>query len=259
MLFAEKEQNLIEWFRELDKSEIMLSPESDQTEKICMSLMDNENWQHWIDSSAKDAPPPDFYNETENLMLEVMRVDDHGFIKDGKVINPTYRREHEIEKEMKKAGIIDQFPDLQTVFINAVTDLPTNEDHNYQFYLDNFKRVVSNHKKKINDYKANHPNHRIIFFVFDESSAYWESDEADTIVKEGKMLIGEPHFWFVDKKFVDIFYHSEIDYLIWVTPYKMLFNSSFPHPLPRACVFDCKNATMSLRKYDASFMVSVEE
>lgn len=259
MLFAEKENNLLEWFRDISKAEIFLCPKSDQTENICESLRNNKRWQHWIDSSAKDAPPPDFYNDIENLMLEVMRVDDHGFVKDGKVINPTYSREHEMERELKKAGIINQFPNIQKVFINAVTDLPTNEDHNYQFYFENFQRIVSNHKRKINDYKSNHPNHQVIFFVFDESSAYWKSVESDTTVKEGKMIIGEPHIWFEDKRFVDVFYHSEIDYLIWVTPYKMLFNSSFPHQLPRACVFDCKNMTISLREYDTSFMVSVEE
>ena len=83
MLFAEKESNLIELFRILKTEEILLLPTVDETEYICQSLLNTRRWEKWIDSSAKDAPPPDFYNDNEQIMMDVMRVDDHGFKKHG--------------------------------------------------------------------------------------------------------------------------------------------------------------------------------
>lgn len=39
------------------------------------------------------------------------------------------------------------------LIINAHTNLPTDEDHNYQYYYKNFTRVVEHHKKSIDLYK----------------------------------------------------------------------------------------------------------
>ena len=97
------------------------------------------------------------------MMLEVMRVDDHGFKKKGKIINQSLAREHMVERELREAGILDQFPNLKSIIINADSGLPTEEDHNYCFYYDNFRRTLEHHKSKIGNYRMNHPGYKTIF------------------------------------------------------------------------------------------------
>lgn len=126
--------------------------------------------------------------------------------------------------------------------MNAVTDLPSNEDHNYQFYCENFKRALEKHIKKIPLYRSNHPDKKLIFFVFDESTAYVQVDDPE-FAKRGP-LAGEPFeaalVWhFTDKRFLDVFRNADIDYLIWYTPYKHFWGA--PVQLPKVCVFDVKH------------------
>lgn len=81
MLFARKEVNLVNGFRMLDTREMFLVHETEEIENIVASILTPEIWSKWTDASAKDVPPPDFYCDEIHLMMEVMRVDDHGFKK----------------------------------------------------------------------------------------------------------------------------------------------------------------------------------
>ena len=137
MLFAEKESNLIDHFQMLETNEILLLPESEELENVVSSILNSELWKKWIDSSAKDAPPPDFYSDELGLMMEVMRVDDHGFKKKGKIINPTYEKEHKLENELRQVCFLSNFPNAQLQVI-ADSGLPTEQDHNYNYYFENF-------------------------------------------------------------------------------------------------------------------------
>ncbi len=258
MLFAEKESNIIEAFQVLKKREIGLFPNCAESRKICRSVLSDKEWSRWTDSSGKDMPPPDFYNDHEGLMMEVMRVDDHGFRKKGKVINPSLVREHEIERELRESGFLGQFPDSFQLLINADSGLTTTEDHNYTYYRDNFRRIVEDHKAKIANYKKNHPGYKMIFFVFDESSAYVLMEKVPEQFAVGQMARGEAHLWFADKRFVEIFHNSEIDYLIWFAPYKLIQTRGRAPVLPVACVFDCNKINYQLTEYDPSHMVSSE-
>ena len=121
MLFAEKESNIIELFQKLKKKEISLFPLSFANLKICKSVYSPKRWGRWTDSSGQDMPPPDFYNNHEGLMMEVMRVDDHGFKKKGKIINPCLAREHQIERELKESGMFGENHDDFQFYINAIT------------------------------------------------------------------------------------------------------------------------------------------
>lgn len=258
MLFAEKESNLIEAFQFLSSSEVALFPENDMTESVYLSLRDEKQWNNWIDSSAKNAPPPDFYNDKEKLMLEVMRVDDHGFKKRGKVINPTYAREHEIERQLRESGFLGQFPDSAILMINADSGLPTTEDHNYRYYFDCFQRTLEHHKQKIDSYRKNHPGYKIVFFVYDESTAYVLVKRVPKRIIAGRFGTGIAHLWFIDKRFVEVFKDSGIDYLIWFAPCKMYHNINRLPPLPTACIFDCHNIEIDLKDYDIERMISAE-
>ena len=120
--------------------------------------------------------------------MEVMRVDDHAFMNEkGVLINPVNMRESKIQKEMReriKEAQPEADLDSIKIVVNAVTDLPSTEDHNYQFYCANFQRALEKHIKKILLYRSNHPDKKLIFFVFDESTAYVQVDDEE-LVKRG--------------------------------------------------------------------------
>ena len=257
MLYAEKEANLIKDFQDLGTSNICLVSETMDVEQIVSSILDLKNWKGWIDASSKDnVPPPDFYNDELGLMMEVMRVDDHGFKKKGKVVNPTYDREHQIERELRDAGILDMFPNAEVV-INADSGLPTKQDHNFKYYFDNFKRTVENHIKKIPKYRANHPNHKLIFFIYDESSAYFEA--ACEVLEQYIVAPGKPHLFMVDKAFVEVFQKADIDYVIWFTPFKRVKCLEEDFSLPKACVYKAGEPLPAEYTYNVEKMVSMDK
>ena len=259
----DNEINIISRFQNLETTEILLLPEnSKEAERICCLVHDKTKWKKWIDTSAKNALPPDFYCDTESVMMDVMRIDDHESIsKKGQVVNPTRVKETQMMKELRDAGVLDAFPNASPIVIGR-TDLPTEQDHNYNFYKNSFARTVKKHIGKIANYKRNHPDYKTIFFVFDEASPYFEAVEDIGEIYEGKRCSGKPHFWFLDENFINVFNGSDVDYLIWYTPYKhcRLFadGSGENIELPVATVIDIKkNDTQSIC-YDTSKMVSAE-
>ena len=46
----------------------------------------------WIDSSSKQALPPDFYSDKHKIMMELMAINDSAYEKDGKIYNPEKKR-----------------------------------------------------------------------------------------------------------------------------------------------------------------------
>ena len=144
----EVEANLIADFQMLDESVIYLHPQTEEVAQITNAVGDPELWKKWVDSSGKDAPPPDFYSDELGLMMEVMRIDDHGYRKKGKTVNPVYEKERQLERELRATGILDSFPNIELV-VTAKSDLPTEEDHNYSRYVANFRGAIEKHGKKI--------------------------------------------------------------------------------------------------------------
>lgn len=257
----DNELEIIDSFRKTKSSEVLLLPENDASaEKIYLSIIDE--WEKWTNSSGKSDPPPDFFSDELELMMDVMRVDDHGRIgKNGKsIVNPTRERESKVTEELRQSGIFDMVPNAK-LYLLVDTKLPTDEDHNYRFYRDNFIRTVSSHIKKISNYKLNHPSLKTIFMVFDESSLYFESLEPIKVRKVGGFCRGNPHLWFLDKAFMSIVEDSEIDYFIWFTPYKHcgLFTSNNEKiELPKATLINIRKFTEPLRNYNIANMISAE-
>ena len=133
----DNEKEILSFFQSIQLSEMALIPEDESAERILQSIHTPQSWTSWIDSSAHNAPPPDFYNAVDGVMMDVMRVDDHGYKnKKGKTVNPTRQRDSQLMMELKAAGIRDTFPNAKVLLISD-TQLSTHEDHNYQFYLDN--------------------------------------------------------------------------------------------------------------------------
>ena len=266
MLFAEKESNLINDFQMLDTKKIFLVHETDEVKNIVASILNPKIWRKWTDASAKNVPPPDFYCDELNLMMEVMRIDDHAREVNGKIYNPTNVRESKLQAEFLGLMNENKVHKCHQVIVNAVSGLPTPEDHNYGFYLKNFQRVIGNHVAKIPKYKTNHPNYKTIFLVFDESSEYvqvYSESLARQGVKQGQAFeIAKKHAHYIDKDFVDCFLNTDIDYLIWFAPYKCQFdeNGYVYKDMPIITIYDVKNLCgIDFEKYDFQYMMSVEE
>ena len=255
----DKENEIIEYFQTIvSPPEVALIPENDEMERVFQSISDEESWAKWADTSGKNDPPPDFYCDEYGLMMDVMRVDDHGYISEkGKTVNPTLTREREVTKELQENGILDQFPGAK-LHLLVDTKLSTEEDHNYMFYRDNFVRTVEAHKKKIHRYRENHPNCRVIFFVFDESSAYMEPLRKTNNPVKGQLHCGRVHVWFNDSAFIKVLKDSDIDYLVWFTPYKMIEFLGKGLELPRAVVYNIKELPHEQFEYNEDCMMSVE-
>ena len=219
------------------------------------------NGNAWINSSGKGDPPPDFYSDVHGLMLEIMRVDDHGYISaKNKVVNPTYELENRILNSIRRENPEIVESDVQ-LYIVASTDLPTKEDHNYIYYLNNFRNIVKKHLKKVSEYQKNHLGHKIIFFVQDESTMYFLPESEGAAVEVGAMFKGNLHWWFRDKEFLEVFQNANIDYLIWHTPYKraeIFSENGLPFRIPEVVVFDIANFAISSISYDEKRMESLE-
>ena len=255
----DKENEIIEYFQTIvSPPEVALIPENDETEQVFQSISDEESWAKWTDTSGKNDPPPDFYCDEYGLMMDVMRVDDHGYISEkGKTVNPTLTREREVTKELQENGILDQFPGAK-LHLLVDTKLSTEEDHNYRFYRDNFVRTVEAHKKKIHRYRENHPNCKVIFFVFDESSAYMEPLRKTNNPVKGQLHCGRVHVWFNDSAFIKVLKDSDIDYIVWFTPYKKIEFLGKGLDLPRAVVYNIKDLPQEQFEYNEDRMMSVE-
>lgn len=245
MNFFDNEQRIIENFQFVLAQEVFFPLQTEDAISVFDAIHNKDSWQYWKNNSGKADPPPDFFSEKFNMMMEVMRVDDHAHYNEkGVLVNPVNQRESILQKELRQ-NFLSRDPkfDFSTlnIRVNALSGLPTNEDHNYHFYCDNFKRVLDNHTESIPIYKSNHPDKKLIFFVFDESTGYLITDE-DTAKRNlvaGEHFFAYPMWHFFDNKFVNVFRHSGIDYLIWYTPYKMFHGC--PIQPPKVCVFDVKN------------------
>lgn len=264
-MFADNEIDIINhlhMFYNTGLTQIALLPnESEELVSVVEKICDLDNWKNWIESSGKSDPPPDFYSDKFMLMMDIMRVNDHERKgKKGKLHNPSMKHDKELFRELQQSGILAQNPNTN-VFIIGDTQLPTYEDHNYKLYLKCFQRVLSKHIESIPLYKKNHPNHKVIFFVFDESSAYFESEQ---LVDESKQyrksdgMSGNPHLFFRDNAFIETFRNKGIDYFFWYTPYKLFAHISPPLKLPELCVYDLSQKQLSCMDYDSKRMISAE-
>jgi hypothetical protein len=101
----------------------------------------------------------------------------------------------------------------------------------------------------------------MIFFVMDESSAYFQvKDKKDVKATPqiGHLCEGKPHFFWSDKAFLETIINSDIDFVIWYTPFKLLNTDKGKFPLPRVCVYDVKGAKYDTVDFDEKAMRSCE-
>ena len=256
MAHYDNEINVINDFFSCKDSEIYLFNE--KNEKILQNV---RNFEEWNCSSSKSDPPPDFFSDKYKLMLEVMRVDDHAYINEkGKIINPHIKKENETYKEIQKFVRDNNILYSGDIIVNTVTDLPTQDDHSYDKYIVNFKRVIENHDSSYDLYKTNHKNHKLIYLILDESSSYMEKEGFNVNNSSvGDIVQAKLHLFFFDEKFVSVLKNSKADYFIWYAPFKH-FDSKEKIELPQAVIYsktDLKK--INTIKYNINSMYSIEK
>lgn len=254
------ESLILEIFSDTKKSEVVHMGNIFRCSKIYYSLTSFLFRRSWKNSSGKNDPPPDFYNNKKKLMMDVMRIDDCAFVDaKGKVQNKTLQRESLLYKEVfEKIGR----DDLDLVVV-ADSGLRGYADHNFKRYFNNFERVYKKHEEKLDLYKQNHPEFKTIFFIMDESSAYMEVYFDEDIKKKrikGSETMARPHIYCCDKRFVDIIKNSNVDYVVWFAPYKLMEVKEMGFfPLPKCAIYDVKNIKdKDLIEYDEKKVVSIE-
>lgn len=257
----DKEERIINDFQNLKIKEIGLYPLNFKNLWLYGCIHNKRKWRTWIDTSAKNEPPPDFYNDKLKLMMDVMRIDDYTYIdKKGRVINRHNERESKlIEKLTSKNESLNRIIKEGNLFIIPDSGLRGYEDHNYNFYVNSFKRVVSKHIKKIDKYKKNHPGFKTIFFIFDESTPYMKLIDCEVPQKPADLMNGDLHQWWRDSNMLNVIKDSNIDYLIWMTPYK-LFNSIDKVRYPLAMMYEVSKIDFDkLMRYEMDELVSMEQ
>ena len=245
MNFYDDELNVIDSFQGAPNGKIYFNRYTFGALNAFRTIHSIKKWANWTYSAGKADPPPDFFCNKYNLMMEVMRVDDHAHLdKRGKWVNPVNQRESMIQNDIRRK-ILSGNPNADfskiKIIINANPKLPSLEDHNYGFYYTNFERILTKHIANIPLYRRNHPDKKLIFFIFDESTGYLQVQD-EVLAKRGPVALepftAVPIWHFYDKRFLDVFLESDVDYLIWYTPYKM-FHGSKIQP-PNICIFDIK-------------------
>lgn len=191
--------------------------------------------EEWKDNAENTNFPPDFYSDKYNMMIEVMRVNDH---EDFNGKNIYYARENLILKDLNKLypsntgyAMIVPATHIANDKFNA---LKTEEDHNIYYYNKQFIKTIEHHIKQIPKYRKNHPNKKLIFFIHDESTSYVELPNClinrNKIWEDGYFPNTREHFPYLDEKFMTIFKDSDIDMVIWFMPFKMI-NGRFVEPM----------------------------
>lgn len=256
-LFGDEEKDIIEHLQNIDDSEICLPVESAEALSILNKIKDY--WSKWVDNSKNTNNPPDFYCDDYGLMMDVMRVNDTERLSvKNKLYNPAMSHERDIYNKIEQSGLLTAAPNARVTIIGE-TELSTNNDHNFDFYFKNFLRVLKKHIESIPQYVHNHPKYKIIFVVFDESTAYFKINKpTNSYPTIGQQILGKPHLFFIDENFLNCFYNKGIDYLLWLTPYKLLKTPQGFFPLPQLTVYDLHKPRPSTINYDLNKMRSSE-
>ena len=72
MNYYDNETNIIESFQNsLEYGDVLCISNNEKGLISILESFELGNWESWTNSSAKNAPPPDFYNDRLKLMMDV--------------------------------------------------------------------------------------------------------------------------------------------------------------------------------------------
>ena len=229
-----RELNVVNFMRFMTistKPSFIDSPPYEKTRSVLESIV---NWDGWTDSSRKSDPPPDFYNESGRLMMEVMRVSHEQYVDEkGHPHDPSAASVSAFIRDISDLDGpgVEQFFECNTV-IEARNDTDRPRFCGYPQYLESFSRVVGAHISRIPNYRKNHPGFRLIFLIYDESGPFrvmgGNGDSEDSTVYY------DPIF---DERIQKTLREADIDLVIWFCPYMVLPEGPVVPPIT---IFDPK-------------------
>lgn len=219
------ENNILELFRTHYPTLSKFCPDNHRIhfKRLINSIVNNSRWKKWTNNCGNTDNPPDYYNDSEKMMIEVMRVD-HYMHRNSKGKNANSNAENiaKVISSLVQEGRTDI---LDNYIISGAVEINDHEaEYNYDQYLSSFKRVVEKHINKIPTYKANHPGFKLYFFIFDESASYNVARNESDIVN--KRLTPRPldldmiHIPCMDENFFSIIRDIDVDQIIWYAPFK---------------------------------------
>lgn len=137
-------------------------------------------------------------------------------------------------------------------------DMSKASDNNYKTYVENFNRIVNKHLHKIDTYRNNHPGYKLGFLIFDEAPGYIQVKNIDKNINMKKGAIGKLHFPFRDQNLMKNIVDADLDFVIWMTPFKNFPPN--PPVYPKICVIDLKKfrRKVKLLDYDEERVVCIE-
>lgn len=240
------EENIIRLLQSTEDSQICFANFSFGLSRFFNSIYKENLFGAWINSSGKNDVPPDFFSPNYRYMLEVMRVDDYVLAENSpNVLESKFVKNIENMLRAKGVSSIKE----SNIELLVIPDMSKASENNYGTYVENFKRIVNKHLSKIDQYRCNHPGYKLGFLIFDEAPAYLRVEHSSTKPKAGQLIQGYPHLLFQDKNFMEIFLNYDLDYIIWMTPYKNTAEN--PRLYPLVMVID-------LKKYKKSKMQFIE-
>lgn len=236
----DNEENIIKDVHRIPRKQITLLTNS-KFEKSLICAM--KELPKWTANNGHANEPPDYFSIDHRLMFDVMRVNDSETVittKRGKKVynNPTLKRERNLLQEIR-----DVFPNVSedNIFINAVPDGDYDKIHNYQNYYNHAQRVFSSHIARIPRCRELHPGYKMGFLVMDETESYLQhSNIIDAAAPYDSnrvyQVLATPHVPFIDKRFMECLFKSDLDFVIWFMPYK--HNEKMQLQPPKLCFID---------------------
>ncbi len=176
-------------------------------------------YQNWINSSGKGQLPPDFYSDKYKYMLEVMRFDDYEQgSRSQNAIESKKVKQINMERRAKGLPLFDN----ENLVLHLNPDLSESSDNNLELYYKNYKDVIEKHNGKVESYNTAHPNFQLGFLLFDESPSYGETKEKHVGEIYAGTRVGPLRYFYspLCKMFSNELLKLNVDYVIWITPYK---------------------------------------
>ena len=268
------EATLFERIKDISRSEILCMTHSKSERRLISTI---KNSAVWTNNSSDTNNPPDLYADKYQLMGDLMMVDDSGhyiITKKGKKKYVNKEREATSKLYDKLCNEDPQkFENIAELLLVADTSkIPTNEHHRFEWYRQEFKRIVKEHIESIELYKAKFPTYKTIFFIVDESTSYIKADMLVKDVDINKPMlinVANVHFPFHDVEFINVLKETitakngqtlGIDYVVWYMPHKFIQTTNgMLRILPTIAVLDMsKIKKVKVLTYDEKYMISTE-
>lgn len=211
-----------------------------------------QNAEDFTANNGHEALPPDYYSETYNIMFDVTRINDTE-IKKG--YNPHFIREREMQKKAISSRIIKG---NETAVIYDAENEEKNE-HCYKNYKKMARRVFEDHINKIPKWIKQFPKIKYKgLLIFDETECFFEGEPkllCNNKIAYKPLKLHKP--W-NDKNLMEKLYDSELDFVVWLCPYKQ-FNEvvqKFSVSYPSMVIVDLRFRSTNYEKYQEEKLVS---